>query len=127
MPEYIEREALLQVLEELGGWDDPPDLWAEGYAWGTFSALRRVEDQPTADVVEVRHGKWIEDGYYDIPCVCSCCGAEAQYISTFEERFDYDWEENLCPIGYEETREYIRTPFCSNCGARMDGKEVERE
>ena len=23
MPEYIEREALLQVLEELGGWDDP--------------------------------------------------------------------------------------------------------
>lgn len=53
MPEYIEREALLQVLEELGDWDDPPDLWAEGYDWGTFSALRRVEDQPTADVVEV--------------------------------------------------------------------------
>ena len=23
MPEYIEREALLQVLEELEGWDDP--------------------------------------------------------------------------------------------------------
>ena len=80
-----------------------------------------------ADVQEIKHGEWIEDGYYDIPYVCSCCGAEAQYTSTFEETFDYDWEENLCPTGYEETREYIRTPFCSNCGARMDGKEVERE
>ena len=80
-----------------------------------------------ADVQEIKHGEWVEDSYCDIPCVCSCCGAEAQYISTFEETFDYDWEENLCPTGYEETREYIRTPFCSNCGARMDGKEVERE
>ena len=74
-----------------------------------------------ADVQEIKHGEWVEDGYYDIPCVCSCCGAEAQYISTFEETFDYDWEENLCPTGYEETREYIRTPYCSHCGAKMDG------
>lgn len=75
----------------------------------------------TAEVTKIKHGKWIEDGYCDIPCVCSCCGAEAQYTSTFKETFDYDWEENLCPTGYEEIREYIRTPFCSNCGAKMDG------
>jgi hypothetical protein len=75
----------------------------------------------TAKVTKIKHGKWIEDGYCDIPCVCSCCGAEAQYTSTFKETFDYDWEENLCPTGYEEIREYIRTPFCSNCGAKMDG------
>lgn len=83
-----------------------------------------IDKIPTADVVEVRHGEWVEDGYDDIHCVCSCCGAEAQYTSTFEETFDYDWEENLCSTGYEEIREYIRTPFCPNCGAKMDGKEI---
>lgn len=78
---------------------------------------------PTADVAEVKHGEWIEDGYADIPCVCSYCGEEAQYISKFNETFDYDWEENLQSTGYEEIREYIRTPYCPNCGAKMDGKK----
>lgn len=75
-----------------------------------------------SDVVEVKHGEWIEDGYYDNPCVCSNCGAEANYVSTFEETFDYDWEENLQHTGYEEHKEYIKTPYCPNCGAKMDGK-----
>jgi hypothetical protein len=74
-----------------------------------------------ADVQKIKHGEWIEDGFYDISCVYSCCGAEAQYTSTFKETFDYDWEENLHSPVYEETRKYIRTPFCSNCGAKMDG------
>lgn len=70
----------------------------------------------------VKHGTWIEDGYNDIPCVCSNCGAEAPYISRFNETFDYDWEENLVPTGYEEDKECIRTQYCPNCGARMDGE-----
>lgn len=75
----------------------------------------------SADVQKIKHGKWIEDGYCDIPCVRSCSGAEAQYTSTFKETLEYDCEENLCSTGYEETRKYIRTPFCPNCGAKMDG------
>lgn len=47
------------------------------------------------EVVEVVHGEWIEDGYYNLPCVCSNCGAEA---------------------------EHYRTPHCPNCGAKMDGE-----
>ena len=66
-----------------------------------------VEKIPTADVVEVKHGEWIEDRYENATCVCSCCGAEAQYVSKFNETFGYDWEENLQPTGYEEIREYI--------------------
>lgn len=70
-------------------------------------------------------GEWIEDGYEELPCVCSRCGTEAPYVSTFEETFDYDWEENAVPAGYVETREYIRTPFCPNCGAKMKGGESD--
>lgn len=126
MSDYIDRDLLLAEIEELKKSPWYNDC-GENYeriirsdAIGTVVDLC-VKSAPTADVVEVRYGKWVEDEYYDIPCVCSCCGAEAQYTSTFEETFDYDWEENLCSTGYEEIREYIRTPFCPNCGAKMDG------
>lgn len=100
------------------------------HMWETcndIEALGCLDFIASADVQKIKRGKWIEDGYCDIPCVCSCCGAEAQYTSTVKETLEYDCEENLCSTGYEETRKYIRTPFCSNCGAKMDGKEVEGE
>jgi hypothetical protein len=132
MSDYIERDLLLAEIKEL-----KKSPWYNG-GYGTYERnIRReaidiivdlcIRSAPAADVQEIKHGEWIEDSYYDIPCVCSCCGAEAQYTSTFKETFDYDWEKNLCPTGYEEIREYIKTPFCSNCGAKMDGKEVEGE
>ncbi len=126
MSDYIDRDLLLAEIEELKKSPWYNDC-GENYeriirsdAIGTVVDLC-VKSAPVADVQEVKHGEWIESGYYDIPCVCSCCGAEAQYTSTFKETFDYDWEENLCSTGYEEIREYIRTPFCSNCGVKMDG------
>ena len=126
MAEYIEREALLAELEDEIDFVSPFYNAEQNqyFTMGLRCAYRDAQRFPAADVVEVRHGEWVEDGYDDIPCVCSCCGAEAQYTSTFEETFDYDWEENLCSTGYEETRKYIRTPFCPNCGAKMDGKEI---
>lgn len=118
MSDYIDRNELIKHIKDLPTW------WGDdsvGCAFYLTRAITSIENAPAADVQEIKHGEWIESGYYDIPCVCSCCGAEAQYTSTFKETFDYDWEENLCPTGYEETREYIRTPFCSNCDAKMDG------
>ena len=61
MKEYIERAAVLKVLEE--------------YYPGVDERLHIVKDItsiPTADVAEVRHGRWI-DG------VCSECGFDAMY------------------------------------------------
>jgi hypothetical protein len=59
-------------------------------------AEERAKHQPTADVVEVKHGKWIwtENG-------------EADY-----EQF---WVCSVC-----KEKSYIKTKFCSDCGAKMD-------
>ena len=128
MSEYIEREALLAELEDEIDFVSPFYNAEQNqyFTMGLRCAYRDAQRFPAADVVEVRHGEWLEDEYNETT-YCSECKEEALYNSTFELQFDYDWEENLVPCGYEETREYIRTPFCSNCGARMDGKEVERE
>lgn len=115
MSDYIDRAALGIGLCNRDVFEN------KGYADGWNAAVKILKEAPAADVQEIKHGKWIEDGYCDIPCVCSCCGAEAQYTSTFKETFVYDREENLCSTGYEERRKYIRTPFCPNCGAKMDG------
>ena len=51
-----------------------------------------VKDQPATDVVEARHGKWIEDHEF---FKCSECG----YLT-----------------------DYRLSKFCPDCGAKMDGK-----
>ena len=51
-----------------------------------------VKDQPTADVVEVRRGRWIEDHEF---FKCSECW----YLT-----------------------DYRLSNFCPNCGAKMNGK-----
>ncbi len=115
MSDYIDRAALGIGLCNRDVFEN------KGYADGWNAAVKILKEAPAADVQEIKHGKWIEDGYCDIPCVCSYCEARAQYTSTFKETLEYDCEGNLCSTGYEETRKYIKTPFCSNCGAKMDG------
>lgn len=68
-----------------------------------FAAL--IDSIPTADVVEVVHGYWI-DAYPEIEPnpmfaygICSMCGCE-QSISN-------------------------KLAYCMDCGAKMDGKKVE--
>lgn len=52
---------------------------------------------PAADVVEVKHGEWKQDG------IAAVCGVCQSYI-VIEQ---YEKELNYCP----------------NCGAKMDGKD----
>ena len=57
----------------------------------------QLEKIPTADVQEVKHGYWKEDGEYQI---CSVCGEE------------HHWDE-------------YRATYCEDCGAKMDGGKEE--
>ncbi len=120
MKRYIDEALVSAKLKEIC--DDYATLYGKKYGGRAEMFARLTEDIPTADVIEVRHAEWIEDGYEDSPCVCSYCGAEAHYTSTFSETFDYDYDENLQSTGYEETREYIQSPYCPHCGAKMDEK-----
>ena len=56
--------------------------------------VRRIP--PTADVAEVKRGKWIADD--DGIVICSECGEE------------HDWDD-------------FRPPYCDMCGAKMGGDE----
>lgn len=60
-----------------------------------FDYLRIIiNEQPTVDAVEVKHGRWIVDESGVI--ICSECGAE------------HEWQD-------------YRASFCEDCGAKMDG------
>ena len=95
--EYIDREALLIVLETLFHETDPCGEEQFGY----LKAHRIVREAPAADVAQVVHGEWllkhIGHGHY---WECSVC------------------HTNPCIYVTENTK------FCPNCGAKMDS-EVE--
>ena len=84
MPKYINADALLAEAKRLSG-----PMTGDGWSnWGVYALIER---QPTADVAEVRRGRWTDCG--SLSCRCSECGCK-------------------------NSRE---TSFCPNCGAKMDG------
>lgn len=106
MAEYIERETLLKELQEEIDFEttmytEEQNKWFER---GLKCAYRDAKNQPTADVVEVRHGEWEkENGIY----VCSECGYTCPYDVV---------GDNI---------EYWECLYCRHCGAKMDGGKDE--
>lgn len=105
MAEYIEREAFLDDIEERyclpckgAGKDYDGSICRS--CW-VDDMCGEVIDAPAADVVPVRHGKWVNKGDY---AVCTECGERSGT--------QYDGVE---PIP-------LMTKLCSNCGAKMDGR-----
>lgn len=78
-----------------------PDIENEPIAYGTtlglLSAKSFIETAEIADTQEVRRARWIkaECSEKDGDATCSACG-------------HWDWSD---------------CNYCSNCGAKMDGKE----
>ena len=98
MAEYIERMTAISVACKGCNKEFPnePCEPAECYIQQGLFAI------PTAGVVEVRHGEWVESDIPDEKYVCSVCGGACWY---------YDYQGDLA-----------KSRYCPNCGAQMDRK-----
>ena len=103
MTEYIKREKVYEMLNDLGGCGAEPDTWADGWDKAIDTAIDNLEKIPAADVREVKHGRWIKEKPSAlVHWHCSVCGA--------------------CYYLDEPNAEY-----CPRCGATMDGKDGESD
>lgn len=91
MPKYI--DANLLKAEFTGN-------FVKAYAVPLIKSI--IDQQPTADVREVKHGKWTiryEGTYKRAKCYCSVCGK---------------------PNGIGGIINNQKKPYCPNCGARIE-------
>ena len=120
MAEYIEREALAEFLKgeiqqceaelvESNGEDERYEQAVESRMIGLVDAWRKVTNTATADVVEVRHGKWgMRGGLFR----CSVCDGKALL------------QDVGGTGGFSHEYEQVKSAHCPHCFAKMDGKDV---
>lgn len=98
MKEYIERADVEEMLENA-------QMISNGEYCGYCTEDVRLNSIPAADVVEVRHGRWVFDhmtGEWSYYSHCSECNYQEFFANEDVEK---------------------RHKYCLNCGARM-GKEA---
>lgn len=88
MKEYIEKAMAFATLVDFPGELSPENI-------GLAVARKAIDALPAADVVEVRHGYWID--HHSGGSFCSACKRWVPYSH--------------------------HPKYCETCGARMDGKE----
>ena len=93
MAEYISREVVIRLIET-EGFNEKYDL---GHPKDNDWFCEEVNRIPAADVVEVRHGRWVYKPLWQ--------GADAKYVECSECHKPAWWATDYCP----------------NCGAKMDG------
>jgi hypothetical protein len=93
---YMPKSEVLLILQNYIRTIQMNDYGTDSGIPQLYKAMTYIEDAPTADVAEVRHGHWEFAG----DCCVECSVCEETYIPTMLPR-----------------------NFCPNCGARMDGDE----
>ena len=101
---HKDGSGLVVTDEEKRLWARPTKMWNEtvfrhGSEKPRFELLNTI---PAAEVVEVRHGRWInerQEGLGSFSAECDQCG--------------------------KRTLAYCHYNFCPNCGAKMDGGQNE--
>lgn len=107
MPEYIEREALLETLKNYR--DAHADVDDADGCELIEDVMREINAQATADVALVVHGRWIigvDNDDFDVKC--SKC----------------EWTDIFEVAGISAVERIAKAMhYCPNCGAKMDGGE----
>lgn len=96
MAEYISRETLLKAVEKM----DRLDKESTPYEYDKEGYILLIENAPTADVTEVRHGEWL---------------LKHRGVGHYWECSECEYMECTKP----------RQKYCPNCGAKMDGGKAE--
>ena len=99
MSEYIDKDKLLNAIEciDISNCTDVDDIFIE--------IERTIDEQPTADVVEVRRERWDYENS-DVGGADYSCSACRNIITVSSESQDEDLYS-----------------YCPYCGAKMDGKD----
>ena len=103
MTRYIDREQLLELINENCKFKDPTNEYTIGCNEVGDCVIKTIKNSPTANVQEIRHGHWITkdlDNFRKIECKCSECGYIG--ISNYDS-YDDPYDFNYCP----------------NCGAKL--------
>lgn len=103
MDEYIDRRKLEEAFDNADPDVCESDLDGHSDWWfGRENVRDVIRGVPAADVAPVRHGRWVLlDECYNEGVYCSAC-----HKKVYKKCY---------------ANQKIKSKFCPNCGARMDG------
>lgn len=110
MPKYIDQDKLVNRLKECRT-ALVKERWFDDYVHGYSAAISDIMDEPTADVQEVKHGKWIRDDDQDGFRCPNCGHATNETLLKWYQEINGD----TCNICYRSVNPF----YCSRCGAKM--------
>ena len=126
MAEYIEREAISEEIRKYYYKNPPNFSYGEGFDRGLDRVQRAILDAPAADVVPVRHGRWLLEANKDkvncrwnVTAECSnCCDEKKEIWAGFFPNVP-DWLARDTAL--IDAKSVKLSNYCPNCGAKMDG------
>lgn len=78
-----------------------------------WQVRKLIEQAELVDAVEVKRGEWITGFYPSVGTHCDNCG--------------WAWSDHIDAVKLNPTLSRIKTNYCPNCGASMDGEEQADE
>ena len=119
MARYIDAEKAKTFFEEIDAGSRAHSTLLTPYEFAEY-----LDEIPTVDVQEVRHGKWIEDKETG-SLMCSECGHFTDEI--IGDMIEADEDISLALEIPQKTiiHRSMNPIYCSKCGAKMDGEREE--
>lgn len=126
MDEYINREEAIKIAESCG--TQNASHLGSVYSGSVIAdyIAEYISMIPPADVVPVRHGRWLLEANKDrtnyrwnVTAECSeCCNEKKEIWAEFFPNVP-DWLAK--DVALESAKSVKLSSYCPNCGAKMDG------